>query len=93
MLWQVRIHLYPLAKIMGYRSYEPDRDTLLVTCCTNGLGHVHQMERVLSVLEETGMKFPHLPGPGAEGAGVQIGIAEEAFSKRAICKPQLGDRL
>ena len=58
MLWQVRIHLYPLAKIMGYRSYEPDRDTLLVTCCTNGLGHVHQMERVLSVLEETGMKFP-----------------------------------
>jgi hypothetical protein len=55
---QVRIHLWPIAKLMGYRSYEPDRDTVLVTCCTNGLGHVHQMERVLSVLQEAGLKFP-----------------------------------
>ena len=27
-------------------------------CCTNGLGHIHQMERVLGVLQEEGMKFP-----------------------------------
>ena len=30
----------------------------MVTCCTNGLGHVHQMERVLSVLQDSGFKFP-----------------------------------
>ena len=54
----VRVHVYPLAKIMGYRAFEPDKDMTLVTCCTNGLGHVHQMERVLTVLQEAGMRFP-----------------------------------
>ena len=54
----VRLHVYTLSKLMGYRRYEADRDTILVTCCTNGLGHVHQMERVLSVLRDAGIKFP-----------------------------------
>lgn len=54
----VRIHCYSLGKLMGYRGFEADPDMMLVTCCTNGLGHVHQMERVLSVLQETGMRFP-----------------------------------
>jgi len=54
----VRTHVFTLSKLMGYRRYEPDRDTVLVTCCTNGLGHVHQMERVLSVLQDAGMRFP-----------------------------------
>ena len=53
-----KIHISSLARIMGYRTFEPNRDVTLVTCCTNGLGHVHQMERVLSVLQEAGMKFP-----------------------------------
>ena len=53
-----KIHIYSLAKLMGYRSFEPNRDCTLVTCCTNGLGHVHQMERVLTVLQEAGMRFP-----------------------------------
>ena len=53
-----KIHIYSLAKLMGYRSFEPNKDCTLVTCCTNGLGHVHQMERVLTVLQEAGMKFP-----------------------------------
>ena len=54
----VRMHIYSLGKLMGYRGFEPDPDTILVTCCTNGLGHVHQLERVLSVLQGAGMKFP-----------------------------------
>ena len=53
-----KIHILSLARIMGYRNFEPNRDVCLVTCCTNGLGHVHQMERVLGVLQEAGMKFP-----------------------------------
>jgi hypothetical protein len=53
-----KVHIYSLAKLMGYRQFEPDRNSLLVTCCTNGLGHVHQMERVLTVLQEAGMEFP-----------------------------------
>ena len=55
----VRVHLYTLVKLMGaYKRYEPDRDSILVTCCTNGLGHVHQLERVLTVLQGAGLKFP-----------------------------------
>ena len=54
----MRLYVYPTAKLAGYKYFEPERDTVLVTCCTNGLGHVHQMERVLSVLQEAGMKFP-----------------------------------
>jgi hypothetical protein len=54
----VRMHVYTLGKLMGYRRYEPDPNTILVTCCTNGLGHVHQLERVLSVLQGAGMRFP-----------------------------------
>ena len=54
----LRVHVWSLAKLMGYRAFEPERDTVLVTCCTNGLGHIHQMERVLGVLQEAGMRFP-----------------------------------
>lgn len=54
----VRTHVYTFGKLMGYRRFEPQRDTILVTCCTNGLGHVHQMERVLSVLQQAGLQFP-----------------------------------
>ena len=53
-----KVHIYSLAKIMGYRSFEPNRECTLVTCCTNGLGHVHQMERVLTVLTQAGINFP-----------------------------------
>jgi len=53
-----RAHLYTFTKLMGYRRFEPDPNSVLVTCCTNGLGHVHQMERVLSVLQHAGMEFP-----------------------------------
>ena len=54
----MKLTLYPLAKFWGYRRFEPQPDTVLVSCCTNGLGHIHQMERVLGVLQEEGMKFP-----------------------------------
>lgn len=54
----VKTHVFTLSRLMGYRHYVPDKDSVLVTCCTNGLGHVHQMERILSVLEEAGMRFP-----------------------------------
>jgi hypothetical protein len=54
----VRTHVWSLSKLMGYRNFEPDRDSILVACSTNGLGHVHQMERVLSVLQDAGMRFP-----------------------------------
>jgi|TARA_B100000524_G_scaffold341068_1_gene234793 hypothetical protein len=30
----------------------------LLSCCTNGLGHVHQMEHVLTQLQEAGVKLP-----------------------------------
>lgn len=54
-----RALFYPLAKICGgYKRFEPQPDSVLVTCCTNGLGHIHQMERVLSVLEQEGLRFP-----------------------------------
>ena len=46
----------------SFQLYEPppeaDPDSILVTCCTNGLGHVHQMERVLGELEAAGLRFP-----------------------------------
>ncbi|KAL1512156.1 hypothetical protein AB1Y20_005424 [Prymnesium parvum] len=54
----MRLYVYPTAKLAGYQKFEPERDSILVTCCTNGLGHVHQMERVLTVLQEAGLKFP-----------------------------------
>ena len=54
----VKMHVLSLATLMGYKGFEPQPDSILVTCCTNGLGHVHQMERVLSVLQEAGIKFP-----------------------------------
>eukprot|EP00966_Prymnesium_polylepis_P291298 6728258-Prymnesium_polylepis.1 len=58
MVLVMRLYVYPTAKLAGYKYFEPDRDTVLVTCCTNGLGHVHQMERVLGVLQDAGLKFP-----------------------------------
>lgn len=54
----LRVQFWPLCKLMGYRHFEPKPDSVLVTCCTNGLGHVHQMERVLGVLEDAGVNFP-----------------------------------
>ena len=54
----IKIQIYPLAKFMGYRRFEPKPNTVLVSCCTNGLGHIHQLERVLGTLQEEGMKFP-----------------------------------
>ena len=53
----LRAQFYPLLKLMGYRRFEPQQGSVLVTCCTNGLGHLHQMERVLAVLEEAGVDF------------------------------------
>jgi hypothetical protein len=58
LVFAARAYLYPAAKLAGYRWFEPDRQTVLVTCCTNGLGHVHQMERVLGVLQDAGFSFP-----------------------------------
>mmetsp|Transcript_24329 Transcript_24329/g.72531 ORF Transcript_24329/g.72531 Transcript_24329/m.72531 type:complete len:522 (+) Transcript_24329:97-1662(+) len=54
----LRAQFYPLLKLMGYRRFEPQQGSVLVACCTNGLGHLHQMERVLAVLEEAGVDFP-----------------------------------
>ena len=54
----LKVNLYPLAKLYGYRRFEPKPNSVIVTCCTNGLGHIHQMERVLGTLQEEGMKFP-----------------------------------
>ena len=54
----MRLYVYPTAKLAGYREFEPNKDSILVTCCSNGLGHVHQMERVLSVLQDAGLRFP-----------------------------------
>ena len=54
----LKMYMYPLAKFMGYRRFEPRPNSVLVSCCTNGLGHIHQMERVLNTLQEEGMRFP-----------------------------------
>ena len=54
----MKMHMYPLAKFWGYRRFEPKPESVMVSCCTNGLGHIHQMERVLGVLQEEGIKFP-----------------------------------
>ena len=54
----LRLQFWPLAKLARYRPFEPNPESVLVTCCTNGLGHVHQMERVLTVLEAEGIAFP-----------------------------------
>lgn len=54
----VRLHVISFARMIGYRNFEPNRESVLITCCTNGLGHVHQMERVLSVLQQAGLQFP-----------------------------------
>jgi hypothetical protein len=74
----VRVQFWPLCKLMGYRRFEPKPDSVLVTCCTNGLGHVHQMERVLGVLEGAGLNFP------------VIALASE---KKVHCTPHLAPRL
>jgi len=54
----LHVQFYPLCKLLGYKRFEPKPDSVLVTCCTNGLGHIHQMERVLGVLQAEGIKFP-----------------------------------
>lgn len=51
-------HVYTFTKLQGYRPFKPNPETIFVSCCTNGLGHVHQMERVLTVLQEAGLRFP-----------------------------------
>ena len=39
-----------MAYILGYRRYEARSDSIALCCHTNGLGHVIQMLRILSVL-------------------------------------------
>ena len=59
MAFVLKANIWPLAVIgSGYRRFVPEPDSVLVTCCTNGLGHVHQLERVLGTLQEAGLKFP-----------------------------------
>lgn len=57
-MWCVRQYIR-LCAWSGYKSWVRDEtETILVACCTNGLGHVHQLERVLRVLHGRGFRFP-----------------------------------
>lgn len=48
--WQIRVGIWVMARLMGYRHYEPRPGGLALCCHTNGMGHVIQMLRILDVL-------------------------------------------
>ena len=55
----------------SHRTTKTRLAQVLVTCCTNGLGHIHQMERVLGVLQSVSASSLS-PWPTAHQAAVPI---------------------
>ena len=48
--WQIRVGIWLMGLILGYRHFEPRKNSLALCCHTNGMGHVIQMLRILDVL-------------------------------------------
>ena len=54
--WQIRVGVWLMGIIMGYRDFEPQPDSLALCCHTNGMGHVIQMLRILDVLNAASIR-------------------------------------
>ena len=51
LFWQLRWTIWAMARVVGYRHYEPIPGSVVLCCHTNGLGHMIQMLRILEVFE------------------------------------------
>ena len=51
LFWQLRWTIWAMARVLGYRHYEPIPGSVVLCCHTNGLGHMIQMLRILEVFE------------------------------------------
>ena len=54
--WQIRVGIWLMGLILGFRSYEPEPGSLALCCHTNGMGHVIQMLRIFDVLNAAKLK-------------------------------------
>lgn len=54
--WQIRVGIWLMGLVLGYRHFEPERDSLALCCHTNGMGHVIQMLRIVDVLNSSRIK-------------------------------------
>ena len=65
-----KLHIYVLARLMGYRSFLPQRDSILVTCCTNGLATCIRWSVCFQCCKQAGLEFPVIALAKAEGTAV-----------------------
>ena len=56
LFWQLRWTIWAMARVLGYRHYEPIPGSVVLCCHTNGMGHVIQMLRILDVLNASSIK-------------------------------------
>ena len=75
----VRVHVYSLAKLMGYRRYEPQRDTIL-TVLTNGLG-TSTSRACWRCCRMQGSSSCDCAGEGAEGPKYKLDSLKAAFPR------------
>ena len=54
--WISRCSLWAMAYLSGFHRYEVDPGSIALCCCTNGMGHVIQMLRILDVLKAAGIR-------------------------------------
>ena len=48
--WQIRVGIWLMGLILGYRPFVAKKNSLALSCHTNGMGHVIQMLRIIDVL-------------------------------------------
>ena len=41
--WQIRVGIWLMGWILGYRPFEPEPGSIALCCHTNGMGHVIQV--------------------------------------------------
>ena len=54
--WISRCGVCAMAYLSGFRPYTVDPGSIALCCCTNGMGHVIQMLRILDVLNAAGIR-------------------------------------
>ena len=64
--WQIRVGIWLMGLILGYRNYEPKPDSLALCVHTNGMGHVIQMLRILDVLNAASIRVSLITIPVRE---------------------------
>lgn len=52
----IRMAIWLIGHLLGYRDYEPEPGTVVLCCHTNGMGHVIQMLRIFEVLSTAKIK-------------------------------------